>query len=482
MVAGRRGSVPLEMPRTAIVWFRRDLRVHDHPALCAAARVDHVVPVFVLDDRLLAGRFPAPPRAWFLRRCVEELREALRGRGGDLVVRHGPPERELVRLAREVGAQTVHHADDVSPFAVARDERVRAALAEHGVAVERHPGAFVVDDVTEPRTQNGRPYSVFSPFWRSWAQLPRRDVLDPPERIALPAGVDPGTIPATIGRDHGLSEPVEPGEIAGRARMAAFLADGLGDYADRHDRLEGGTSVLSPHLHFGTISARELEARASREPAAAHPGRDAFVRQLAWRDFYAHVLLHNPRNARHAFRPEMDALEWEDDDPGFAAWAEGRTGFPVVDAGMRELRARGWMHNRARLICASFLVKDLHIDWRRGEAHFMRWLLCGDAASNNGNWQWVSSVGVDPAPYFRRLYNPAVQQRRHDPGGAYVRRWVPELRRVPLERLSEPWRMPLAEQEAHGCRIGHDYPEPIVDHALERQRAIARYRAVARNG
>jgi deoxyribodipyrimidine photo-lyase len=174
----------------------------------------------------------------------------------------------------------------------------------------------------------------------------------------------------------------------------------------------------------------------------------------------------------------MDALEWEDDDAGFDAWAEGRTGFPVVDAGMRELRARGWMHNRARLICASFLVKDLHVDWRRGEAHFMRWLLCGDVAQNNGNWQWVSSVGVDPAPYFRRLYNPVLQQRRHDPDGAYVRRWVPELRAVPLERLAEPWTMPDAEQEAMGCVIGRDYPAPIVEHARERERAMARYRAV----
>jgi deoxyribodipyrimidine photo-lyase len=206
------------------------------------------------------------------------------------------------------------------------------------------------------------------------------------------------------------------------------------------------------------------------------------VRQLAWRDFYAHVLLHHPGNARRAFRREMDALQWEDDDAAFAAWAEGRTGYPVVDAGMRQLRARGWMHNRARLICASFLVKDLHIDWRRGEAHFMRWLLCGDVAQNNGNWQWVSSVGVDPAPYYRRLYNPSLQQRRHDPDGAYVRRWVPELSGVPLERLSEPWTMPPAEQEAYGCMLGRDYPEPIVDHARERRRAMARYQEVSRTG
>jgi deoxyribodipyrimidine photo-lyase len=463
------------MPRTAIVWLRRDLRVHDNPALVAAARAGRVLPVFVVDDRLHGGRFPSPPRAWFLRRCLEELRAALRGRGGDLVLRHGAPETVLPALARQTGATELHHALDVSPFGVGRDERVRAAAEALGVAVHRHPGQYVADDVSEPRTGAGRPYTVFSPFNRAWQALPRRDVLDAPARIALPDGVDPRGIPDTLARDPGLAEPIEPGERAGRARMEAFLDGGLRDYADRHDLLEGGTSQLSPHLHFGTVSPRELEAAACTRRGR---GRDAFVRQLAWRDFYAHVLLHHPGNARHAFRAEMDALEWADDDEGFAAWAEGRTGFPVVDAGMRELRARGWMHNRARLICASFLVKDLHIDWRRGEAHFMRWLLCGDVAQNNGNWQWVASVGVDPAPYFRRLYNPVLQQRRHDPRGAYVRRWVPELRAVPLQRLAEPWAMSGAEQEAAGCAIGRDYPEPIVEHARERDRAMARYRAV----
>lgn len=462
------------MARTAIVWLRRDLRVHDNPALVAAAGADRVLPVFVLDDRLLGGRFASPPRAWFLRRCLEELRTALRERGGDLALRHGAPETVLPALARQSGAAELHHAHDVSPFGLARDERVRTALDGLGVTVHRHPGQYVSDDVAEPRTGGGRPYTVFSPFHRAWQALPRRDVLDPPARIALPEAVAPRGIPDALERDPGLAEPIEPGEAAGRARMEAFLAGELRAYAHHHDRLEGGTSRLSPHLHFGTISPRELEAAARTRRG---PGPDAFVRQLAWRDFYAHVLLHHPRNTRHAFRAEMDALEWADDDAGFAAWAEGRTGFPVIDAGMRELRACGWMHNRARLICASFLVKDLHVDWRRGEAHFMRWLLCGDVAQNNGNWQWVSSVGVDPAPYFRRLYNPVLQQRRHDPHGAYVRRWVPELRAVPLERLAEPWTMSGAEQEAAGCAIGRDYPEPIVEHARERERAMARYRA-----
>ena len=241
--------------------------------------------------------------------------------------------------------------------------------------------------------------------------------------------------------------------------------------------LAGGTSELSPYLHFGCVSPRELEQRALDAGGA---GAAAFVRQLAWRDFYAHVLLHHPGNTRHAHRREFDRLEWDDDAALLDAWREGRTGYPVVDAAMRQLLTCGWMHNRGRLIAGSFLTKHLHLDWREGEAHFMRHLLCGDEASNNGNWQWIASVGVDPAPPFRRMYNPMTQQRRHDPEGEYVRRWVPELRAVPLAQLAEPWTMSEDEQRAAGCVIGEDYPAPVVDHAHERKRAMARYGAVRR--
>ena len=466
------------MSRTAIVWFRRDLRVHDHPALTAASRsADRVVPVFVLDRALLHGRFPSGPRAGFLLGCLEDLRAALRERGADLVIRIGRPERELARLAADTGAGEIHFASDISPFAMARDRRVAAAMAGAGVEVVRHPGLFVAD-VAAPRTRDGRPFTVFSPFWRAWRELPRREVHGAPRRLALAEGVVPGPIPSLDELDlvDDLAEPFVPGERAGRERMHAWLEDGLAAYADRHDRLEGGTSELSPYLHFGCVSARELEQRAL--DAGPGDGPAAFARQLGWRDFYAHVLLHHPGNARHAHQEEMDALEWSDDDAGFDAWREGRTGYPIVDAGMRQLRARGWMHNRARLITASFLTKDLHIDWRRGEAHFMRYLLCGDEAQNNGNWQWISSVGVDPAPYFRRMYNPILQQGRHDPTGEYVRRWVPELREVGDAFLAEPWRMTEIDQRMAGCVIGEDYPAPIVDHKRERERAMERYRAV----
>lgn len=461
------------VPTTALVWFRRDLRVHDHPGLTAAHReCDRVVPVFVLDPRLLQGRFPSRNRAWFLHACLAELRGALRERGADLVVREGRPEEQLPALAANVGASAVYFASDVSPFAMARDRRVEAALG--GVEVRRQPGLFVAD-IGQVRTKDGRPHSIFSPFHRAWEQVPRRDVHGAPRQLSFPSGLAAGELPAPP--DPEARDPLAPGERAGRARMSAWLRSGLERYHDRHDRLEGGTSELSPYLHFGSISPRELEQRAREQGG---PGADAFVRQLAWRDFYAHVLLNHPGNTRHSHRREFDRLEWDDDPALLDAWREGRTGFPVVDAAMRQLLARGWMHNRGRLIVGSFLTKDLHLDWRHGEAHFMRHLLCGDEASNNGNWQWIASVGVDPAPYFRRMYNPMTQQRRHDPDGEYVRRWLPELRDVPDDKLAEPWAMSEDEQRAAGCVIGEDYPAPVVDHKHERERAMARYGAVRR--
>jgi deoxyribodipyrimidine photo-lyase len=410
----------------ALVWLRRDLRVHDHPPLRAALDAHaRVVPVFVLDERLLAR---SPSRAAFMLDCLRELRTALRARGGELFVRAGRPEEVLPELARETGSRAVYYAPDVSPFAVARDRRVDAALRTADIEPRRLPGLFIA--------RPEKPYVVFTPFWRAWSQVPRREVHGAPRKVPVPSGLAAGRIPTV---ESELPEPLPAGETEARRRMHAFDAR---HYEARHDRVAGGTSTLSPYLHFGCLSARELEQRVP-EPA--------FRRQLAWRDFYAQVLLHHPGNLRRAFRPELDAIEWTGGEEEFAAWTAGRTGFPLVDAGMRQLAATGWMHNRARLVAASFLAKDLHVDWRRGEAHFMRLLLDGDVAQNNGNWQWVASVGVDPAPMQRRLYNPELQRRRHDPDEEYVRRWIPEL--------------------------GDGYPEPIVDHAVERRAAIAAYRA-----
>jgi deoxyribodipyrimidine photo-lyase len=294
--------------------------------------------------------------------------------------------------------------------------------------------------------------------------------------------VDPGRIPGLgeLGLRGGVPRPMRGGEAQGRARREAWLRRRVDDYAERHDALDRpGTSGLSPYLRFGCVSPRAVEARLVDRGG---DGADAARRQLAWRDFYHHVCCHFPETAAQELQPRYrGTIAWEDDDEAFAAWAEGRTGFPLVDAGMRQLLREGWMHNRARLVVGSFLTKDLGQDWRRGERHFMRLLLDGDQANNNGNWQWIASVGTDPQPVFRRIYNPALHRERHDPDGRYVREYVPELRDVPDRYLGAPWTMPDDVQRTAGCRIGVEYPGPLVDRARTRPAALARYRdAVAR--
>jgi deoxyribodipyrimidine photo-lyase len=484
------------MPTTALLWYRRDLRVADHPALTFAVReFDRVVPVFVFDDALLRGRFASTPRTAFMLGCLRSLDEALRERGSALVVRRGRPEEELVALAEEAGAQAVLWTSDVAPYARARDMRVTRALRDAGVLARPQGGAYVVD-VSRPRTQAGKPFTVFSPFHRHWLELERRTVHRAPSELpALPGTVREGRLPALedLGLDHAsrpragavaawgdaLAVPFcEPGEPAARAALRRWLDGPIDAYAETHDLLAaGGTSGLSPYLRWGCVSAAESEQRAARRGGE---GSRAWIRQLCWREFYAHVLLTHPDNARLEFQPRYRELAWVDDDQALDAWRAGRTGYPLVDAGMRQLARTGWMHNRARLVTGSFLTKDLHLDWRLGEAHFEALLLDGEPAQNNGNWQWVTSVGVDPAPYFRRIFNPMLQQRRFDPEGAYVRRWVPELRDVPDDRLVEPWTMSEEEQAAVNCVIGRDYPAPIVEHAHERRRAVERYQELGR--
>jgi deoxyribodipyrimidine photo-lyase len=339
-----------------------------------------------------------------------------------------------------------------------------------------HPGLFVVDRLDAIHTQGGDPYTVFTPFARNWAAQPRRDVLDAPLRLpGPPKGVAAGTLPTLddLGLEQECEDPAPGGETAGRERLQRFLAGAVRAYDEDRDQLAGEqVSRLSPSLHFGCVSPREVEHRLPGGGGAA-----AYRRQLCWRDFYAHVIGHYPANARSEFQSRYrGSIRWSRAEKRFQAWCEGRTGYPAVDAGMRQLRREGWMHNRARLIVGSFLTKDLGIDWRWGERWFMRLLLDGDEASNNGNWQWIASVGVDPQPAFRRIFNPSRQQERFDPGGDYVRRYVPELADVPDAYLTEPWTMPEEVQEQAGCRIGRDYPAPIVDHAQARREALDRYR------
>jgi deoxyribodipyrimidine photo-lyase len=465
---------------TTLLWLRRDLRLHDHPALHAAARGGAiVVPVFCFDDRLLRGHHASGARTQFLLDCLTDLRGALGERGSGLVIRRGRPERELPALARELGAERAHFTADVSGFASARDARVVDALRAAGTEAHAHPGSFVVDDLEAIRTTSNRPYTVFTPFHRAWLRQPRRALLPKPASLAeLPSGLDRGGIPTLqdLGLHQVVAEPAHGGEQAARGVVTRYLREHVAGYEDGRDALDSPTaSRLSPYLHFGCISARELESRVGRGEGAR-----AYSRQLCWRDFYAHVLLHFPDNAGREYQERYrGTIDWNGDAASLRAWQQGQTGFPLVDAGMRQLRREGWMDNRARLVVGSFLTKDLGIDWREGERWFMRMLLDGDEASNNGNWQWIASVGVDPQPPFRRMFNPVRQQERFDPEGSYVRRYVAELRKVPDRYLSQPWTMPADIQRSVGCRIGADYPGPIVDHPTARREALQRYSALA---
>ncbi len=473
-------------PRTSIVWFRRDLRLHDHPALLAACTDrDRLVPLYVLDPALIGGRFASPNRTWFLLGCVRALRDALRELGSDLVVRVGDPRDIVPATARAAGADTVYVSRDHAPFGRARDAVVAEALARDGVTW--HPcRGVLVHEPDEVRTGEGGPFSVYSPFRRAWEVLERRAAAGVPRRIPpLPTDALAGSIPsqADLGAGDGPTADArllpEPGEPAARRRLERWLSHGVEGYAGHRDRMDlvDGTSRLSADLHLGLLSPTEVVESVARGESS--DGNRIFTNELVWREFYAHVLFHRPHVRTRAFREEYESIPWSDDAGALAAWEAGRTGYPIVDAGMRQLAATGWMHNRARMITASFLTKDLLIDWRRGESCFMRHLVDGDVASNNGGWQWAASTGTDPQPYFR-IFNPILQGKRFDPDGAYVRRWVPELAGVGTARIHAPWEMSDAEQAAAACRIDVDYPAPIVDHAEARARALAVYEAARR--
>lgn len=420
----------------AVVLFTRDLRVHDNPALAGAAReADRVVPLFVLEERLLAG---SAPRARLLAAALHDLDRSLRRLGAALVVRRGDVAAETLRVVRESNAQAVFVAEDVSAYAHRREQR----LSEQ-VEVRSFPGITVVPPGVV--TPSGREcYRVFTPYHRAWAAMPWRAPEQRPARLTIADGVEVGDLPPSSS---------EGGETAARAGLERWLAEGDSLYAGLRDDLAAdATSKLSIPLHLGLISPLEVATRsANRE----------LVRQLAWRDFYAQLLAANPWSAGRDLNPRNG--EWSDDPVGLAAWKEGLTGYPVVDAGMRELAATGFMHNRARMIVASFLTKDLNVDWREGAAHFASLLLDGDVASNTGNWQWAAGTGVDTRP--GRIFNPTLQAQRYDRSGDYVRRWIPELRGIPGAAVHEPWRL--------GPLLGGGYPAPIVDHAA----AAARYRA-----
>jgi deoxyribodipyrimidine photo-lyase len=459
---------------TAIWWIRRDLRLGDNQALAAAlGAAETVIPVFILDPQLLSSSYAGQPRLAFLLDGLRALDASLRKRGSALVVRRGDPLEALTRLRAETGAEAIFSEADVSPYARQRDTRVAA-----GLPLSLVPGVtvFPPDLVLK---QDGTPYTVFTPFSRKWRSLPfPGEPLPAPVRLPPLPPLASGGMPDAPALPAGV--PFGAGEAEALRRLEAFTEDGLGRYAEARDRLDlEGTSGLSPYLRLGMLSARQA-AWAARQAArtagaAARQSAETWQNELIWREFYAAILYHFPSVRRMAFRPQFRRIPWRNHPAEFDAWSEGRTGYPIVDAAMRQMNETGWMHNRARMIVASFLAKDLLVDWRWGERHFMQRLIDGDPAANNGGWQWAAGTGTDAAPYFR-VFNPVLQGRRFDPAGGYVRRWVPELRAVPEKHIHAPWEMPAGAQRAAGCVIGKDYPAPIVDHALARERVLAAYK------
>jgi deoxyribodipyrimidine photo-lyase len=430
--------------RTAIVLFTRDLRVHDNPALDLACRsADHVVPLFVVHEGL---GFAVPNRASFLHESLADLGHSLRERGGDLVVRHGDPVQETLRLAREIDADGLVLARDVSAYAQRRWQQLEQGCQDQRISLRAVDSVTVVPPgAVTPGS--GDHFKVFTPYWRAWTGHHWRTGVSAPDRVRLPAGVSASRLPA---EDHGKTSPGLPagGESAGRRRMDHWLHTGLGAYADRHDDLPGdATSRLSAYLHFGCLSALELAVRAGQ---AGGEGADAFVRQLCWRDFHAQVAAAFPDLPGKDYRPRRTG-GWREDAHALDAWKSGQTGFPIVDAGMRQLAAEGYMHNRARLLTASFLSKQLNLHWTEGARHFFDLLVDGDIANNAGNWQWVAGTGNDTRP--NRQFNLLRQAQRFDPDGDYVRRYVPELASVEGSAVHAPWKL---DRQPSG------YPAPLI--------------------
>lgn len=464
---------------TSIWWIRRDLRLTDNQALTEALRQGgDVLPLFVLDPALLESSWVGEKRTAFLLGGLRALDADLRSRGSRLIVRRGNPQQVLPQLIAESGATAVFAERDHSPFARQRDAAVDALVPltlTDGVSV--HAPGLIRSDV-------GTPYTVFTPFSRRWKSLPaptRADIFPAPQQISTPAEIISETLPEAPWEETRFP----PGEAEARRRLAAFVSGDLPsvyDYANQRNRPDlDGASALSPYLRFGMISPRlaalgALTAMQRAPSADARTGAESWLNELIWREFYINILHDFPHVRRGSFRPAYDTIPWANNPADFDAWRAGQTGYPFIDAAMRQLTATGWMHNRTRMAVASFLVKDLLIDWRWGERWFMQRLLDGDPAANNGGWQWTAGVGTDAAPYFR-IFNPVAQGQKFDPNGDFVRRWLPELARVPLESIHAPWTLSRSNQVRAGVEIGRDYPAPIVDHAWARSRVLAVYKS-----
>lgn len=466
--------------RTALFWFRRDLRLEDNAGLYYALRsAGRVHCAFVYDREILDGlRTRADRRVEFIHGCVGALDAALRARGGGLIARHEASREAIPRLAARLGVDAVFANGDYEPAARDRDDAVGRALAADGrrFHLAKDQAIFEKDEVL---TRTGRPFTIFTPYRKAWMALLDDFYTEayPVERHtgALAPPPPEATLPSLESLEFERTDLQSLGIVPGASGARALLDDfatRIGAYDRARDfPAVRGVSYLSVHNRFGTISIRAL-ARLAR--AGRGSGPLTWLSELCWRDFFFQVLWHHPRVAREAFHARYASLRWPNDEALFAAWCEGRTGYPLVDAAMRQLNTTGFMHNRLRMVAASFLAKDLLVDWRWGERYFAERLNDFDLAANNGGWQWAASTGCDAQPYFR-IFNPLAQSEKFDPGGKFIRRYVPELARVPDAAVHAPWTMDAAAQREAGCVIGRDYPPPVVDHAAQRAKALALY-------
>ncbi len=467
------------MQAPILVWFRRDLRLRDNPALFeAAASGRPVLPVYVWSPEDEGAWAPGGATKAWLGRSLLSLEASLRKRGSRLVVRRGSPREVLAELIRETGAKTVHWNRLYDPATVERDRKLKLALESDGIEVKSFNGALLYEP-WEAKTGSGRPYQVFTPFWKAV-----RSVATPSPALGMPKTWEaPSSSPASLeivelglsprlGWDRGFWERFEPGEEGARRALETFGREAGDHYHELRDLpSRHGTSRLSPHLHFGEISPRQAWDFFRDSEGE---GWETFRKEFGWREFAHHVLFHFPESAERALRPEYRDFPWAGDPVALEAWRRGRTGYPVVDAGMRELWATGWMHNRVRMVVASFLTKHLLHSWIEGARWFWDTLVDADLANNTLGWQWAGGCGADAAPYFR-VFNPILQGEKFDPNGEYVRRWVPELVRLPNELLHRPFEARAVDLATCGIELGRTYPRPVVDHAFGRQRALAAF-------
>ncbi|MBS7540313.1 cryptochrome/photolyase family protein [Ancylobacter lacus] len=470
--------------RPALFWFRDDLRLADNPGLTAAlAEGRPLVALYVLDTAIPDIRPLGGAARWWLGRALADLAARLAARGGRLVLRRGPAREVVADLAAAAGIGAVHWNRRYDAGGIALDRGLKADLKAAGIAVHSH-SAHLLHEPWEVATKAGEPFRVFTPFYRAAAAQPTRAPLPEPPRWSWappPASenlADWALEPAAPDWAGGLRAQWQPGEEGAAARLAGFLAEGLAAYAEARDRPDlPSTSRLSPFLRFGHLSPHQALAAARRAPQVAARDLAKFESEIYWREFSYHLLFHFPQLPERNFQPRFDAFPWREDAAFLRAWQRGRTGYPIVDAGMRQLWQTGWMHNRVRMIVASLLVKHGLIHWRAGEDWFWDTLVDADTASNAASWQWVAGSGADAAPYFR-VFNPVLQGAKFDPAGDYVRRFVPELARLPADAIHAPWQAGAAVLRAAGVRLGETYPRPVVDLDAGRQRALAAYDTV----